>query len=149
MNHIRTETSENLLIVAMARGKANALNAAMVEELNVAVKEAAHNTDIRGVVLASDRPKFFSGGFDVMEVFNYERETMTEFFGQFIDLYEGLVNLPKPVVAAISGHAFAGGAVLALACDVRVMAEGPFGFALNESHGCCSSGRGSCPPACS
>jgi enoyl-CoA hydratase/carnithine racemase len=57
---------------------------------------------------------------------------MRTFFGRFIDLYEGLLKLPKPVVAAVSGHAFAGGAVLALACDRRVMAEGNFGFALNE-----------------
>jgi enoyl-CoA hydratase/carnithine racemase len=43
-----------------------------------------------------------------------------------------LIRLPRPVVAAVSGHAFAGGAVLALASDARVMAEGEFGFALNE-----------------
>src|SRR5206468_4390248 len=42
-----------------------------------------------------------------------------------------LSRLPKPVVAAVSGHAFAGGAALALACDFRIMAEGEFGLALN------------------
>jgi enoyl-CoA hydratase/carnithine racemase len=68
----------------------------------------------------------------VKEVFQYDRETMTSYFGSFMDLYEDLFRLPKPVVAALSGHAVAGGAVLALACDVRVMAEGPFRFALNE-----------------
>jgi enoyl-CoA hydratase/carnithine racemase len=43
-----------------------------------------------------------------------------------------MMDLPKPVVAAIEGHAMAGGAILALGCDVRVMAEGDYGFALNE-----------------
>jgi enoyl-CoA hydratase/carnithine racemase len=57
---------------------------------------------------------------------------MSQFFGNFIDLYEGLNRLPKPVVAAIGGHAYAGGAVLALTADYRVMAEGDYGFALNE-----------------
>jgi len=68
----------------------------------------------------------------VKEVFQYGREDMTEFFGSFMDLYEGIFRLPKPVVAAVSGHSVAGGSVLALACDERVMAEGPFQFALNE-----------------
>ena len=40
--------------------------------------------------------------------------------------------MPKGVVAAVSGHAYAGGAVLAVSCDWRIMAEGPYGFALNE-----------------
>src|SRR5215216_3736679 len=132
MEHIKTEINEGLLIIKMARGKANALNAAMVEELNQAIADAGNNTSVRGVVLASDRAKFFSAGFDVQEVFEYDRETMLEFFGRFIDLYEGMMGLPKPVIAAVNGHAFAGGAVLALASDWRVMAEGDFGFALNE-----------------
>lgn len=55
-------------------------------------------------------PRFFSGGFDVAEVFRYDRKAMTDFFGRFVDLYERLLRLPKPVVAAINGHAFAGGA---------------------------------------
>lgn len=132
MDHIKTEIDDGLLIVTMSRGKANALNSPMVDELQAAIEDARSNGGVRGVVLASDRAKFFSGGFDVMEVFQYEREAMTNFFGRFIDLYEGILRLPKPVVAAINGHVFAGGAVLALACDARLMAEGQFGFALNE-----------------
>src|SRR6185503_11897386 len=121
-----------LLVVTLARGKANALNSAMVEELTAAFSDAAASEDVKGVVLASDRPKFFSAGFDVVEVFGYDRETMREFFGRFIDLYEKMLRLPKPLVAAVNGHAYAGGAVLALACDARVMVRGEFGFALNE-----------------
>src|SRR5215212_4102875 len=132
MEHIKSETNEDLLVVTMSRGKANAINGEMVDEMCVAIKEAGSNESVRVVVLASDRAKFFSGGFDVREVFEYDRETMADFFGRFIDLYEGMMRLPKPIVAAVSGHAFAGGAVLALACDTRVMAEGEFGFALNE-----------------
>jgi enoyl-CoA hydratase len=131
MPSIRTEKQDGLLIVTMSRGKANALNAPMVDELN-SVLAQSRGHDVRGLVLASDCPKFFSSGFDVKEVFQYGREAMTSFFGAFMDLYETLFRLPKPVVAALSGHAVAGGAILALACDVRVMAEGPFRFALNE-----------------
>jgi len=131
MTSIRTENRDGVLVVTMARGKANALNAPMVEELLGAVAQA-HGQDVQGLVLASDCPNFFSGGFDAKEVFQYGREKMTSYFGSFMDLYEDLFRLPKPVVAALSGHTVAGGAVLALACDARVMAEGAFRFALNE-----------------
>jgi Delta3-Delta2-enoyl-CoA isomerase len=132
MDFLKVEVDGEVLIVKLARGKANALNAAMVEELITVFADAAGRADVRAAVLASDRPKFFSTGFDVIEVFDYDQRTMTEFFGRFIDLYESMLRLPKPLIAAVNGHAYAGGAVLALSCDARVMAEGAFGFAVNE-----------------
>lgn len=132
MDFIRCETDRDLAVITMARGKANALNSAMIDELIHAVAGAAADDAVRGLVVASASPRFFSGGFDVAEVFRYDRKTMTDFFGRFVDLYERLLRLPKPVAAAINGHTFAGGAVLAMACDLRVMAEGDYGFALNE-----------------
>jgi 3,2-trans-enoyl-CoA isomerase len=132
VEHIRSERDENLLILSLARGKANALNYALVDELCTAVAAAAADGSVRGLVLGSDRPRFFSSGFDIREVFTYDRDAMAAFFGRFIDLYESLYGFPKPAVAALSGHTFAGGAILAIACDFRIMAEGDFGFALNE-----------------
>jgi enoyl-CoA hydratase/carnithine racemase len=131
MKNIRTENVDGLLVVTMSRGAANPMNAEMIAELHEALA-LARAADVRGLVLASDRPKFFSAGFDVKEVFQYGREEMRDYFGSFMDLYEGLFRLLKPVVGAISGHSVAGGSVLALTCDERVMADGPFQFALNE-----------------
>ncbi len=132
MEHLHTGREDSLLILTMSRGKANALNHTLVEELHTAVTAAAADDSVRGVVLASGLPRFFSSGFDVREVFSYGREAMADFFGRFIDLYESLYACPKPVVAALSGHTFAGGAILATACDFRIMADGDYGFALNE-----------------
>jgi len=132
MEDIKCEINDGILVITLSRGKANALDWKMMEELNAAAMQARSDSTIRGVVVASASPRFFSGGFDVAEVFGYDRQKMGEFFGHFIDLYEGLYRLPKPVVAAIGGHAYAGGAVLGLTADYRVMAEGDYGFALNE-----------------
>ena len=132
MEFLKCERDGDLLIVTMSRGKANALNPVLVDELIEAFQAAAAAEDVKGVVLASDRPRFFSSGFDIAEVFGFDREPMSKFFGRFIDCYEIMFNFRKPLVAAVSGHAFAGGAVLALACYARVMAAGEFGFALNE-----------------
>ena len=51
---------------------------------------------------------------------------------RFIRFFDTLRHLPKPTVAGLNGHTYAGGSILALACDERIMAEGDFQFALNE-----------------
>lgn len=132
MPFISHEKKDDLAIITLSRAKSNAINDAMLVELTQIVNEAADDENVRGIVLASDQPRFFSGGFDVKEVFAYDREQMRDFFGRFIDLYEKLHRLPKPVVAAVGGHAFAGGAFLVLTADLRIFAQGDFGFALNE-----------------
>ena len=132
MEHIQSAREGSLSILTLSRGKANALNYALVDELCAAVAAAAADDSVGGLVLASALPRFFSSGFDIREVFGYDRDGMSAFFGRFIDLYESLYSFPKPVGAALSGHAFAGGAILAIACDFRIMADGDFGFALNE-----------------
>lgn len=132
MEHVKYREVDELAVIELARGKANAMNDRMVDEIAIAVRQAAASGTVHAVVLASNRPRFFSAGFDVMEVFRYDRETMTDFFGRYIDLYTAIYHLSKPVVAALSGHAYAGGAILALACDFRVMASRDAGFAFNE-----------------
>jgi len=130
--YILSKIDGEVAILVMSRGKANAIHSEMMEELSAAVGAAASDPGVRGVVLASDCPRFFSGGFDVREVFHYGREQMAAFFRRFTEICDALRGMPKPVVAALSGHTVAGGAILALACDLRVMARGEFGFALNE-----------------
>jgi len=132
MDFVKVEHCGDIFVVTLSRAKANAINEQLVDELQIAISGAIKDKSSRAVVLASDRPNFFSTGLDVNEVFQYSRRKMTEFFGRYIDLYESIYTLPKPIVAAIKGHAFAGGAILALACDARIMAQGSFKFALNE-----------------
>src|SRR5579862_9610584 len=101
MEHLQAERDGTLLILTLSRGKANALNMALVDELAGAVAAAATDDSVRGLVLASGQPGFFSAGFDVREVFGYDCDGMAKFFGRFIDLYESLYRSPKPVVAAL------------------------------------------------
>jgi len=134
MEFLEQEADQDIVILRLSRGKANAINAAVVDELNAAFAGLEKDDAAGGVVLASASPRFFSAGFDTVEVFAYDREEMRAFFGSFMDLYECMACFPKPVVAAVSGHAYAGGAILALACGERVFAKGAYGFALNEVH---------------
>lgn len=133
MEHVGYELKDGIAVVTMRRGKSNPLNQAMVAELLAAVDQAAAAPDVRAFVLASDRPRFFSPGFDVTEVFTYNREQISTFLNQFALLMDHLQWMPKPTVAALSGHTYAGGALAALCTDFRVMADSPdYGFALTE-----------------
>jgi enoyl-CoA hydratase/carnithine racemase len=131
MNCIRSERSAEVLVLHLARGRANALNAELVDELQAAVTHAEADAGVRALVLASDAPSVFCAGFDVSEVFAYDRPRMLAFFSSFVRSFERLRACPKPVLCALAGHAFAGGAILALAADFRVMAE-PALLAVNE-----------------
>jgi len=133
MQHIRYELAGDVAVVTMQRGKSNPLNQAMVAELLAAVDQAEADPAVRALVLASDRPRFFSPGFDVTEVFRYDRDQIAVFLNQFALFMDHLQWLPKPTVSALSGHTYAGGALAALCTDFRVMADSPdYGFALTE-----------------
>jgi enoyl-CoA hydratase/carnithine racemase len=123
MSLIRSERLGDVLVLHLARGRANALNPELVDELRAAVEQAASDAGVRALVLASDVPRLFCPGFDVSEVFAYDRPRMQAFFSSFVQGFELLRTLPKPVLCALAGHAFAGGAILALAADFRVMAD--------------------------
>jgi enoyl-CoA hydratase len=131
MSLIRTDRQGDVLILHLARGRANALNAELVEQLDSSLELAAADAGVRALVLASDAPSLFCAGFDVTDVFAYDRARMLAFFSRFVRTFERLRTLPKPVLCALAGHAFAGGAILALAADFRVMGERAL-LAVNE-----------------
>jgi len=114
----------------LARPPANALSPDLVFALRNQI-EAAPRDGARALVL-SGRPGMFSAGLDVPVLLGLEREAMSAFLLDFFGLLRALAASSVPVVAAITGHSPAGGAVLALFCDRRVMAEGEFRIGLNE-----------------
>jgi Delta3-Delta2-enoyl-CoA isomerase len=131
MQTINTIQHDQHLLISLNRGKANPINMQMVLDLREAFKDLAQNPELKGAILTG-QPRYFSAGLDVVELYDYDHATMREFWVQFSALIVDMVSLPKPLIAAISGHSPAGGCVLALCCDQRLMAEGPFRIGLNE-----------------
>jgi enoyl-CoA hydratase/carnithine racemase len=121
MTFIRSSRDGYVATLCLDRAKANALELTLVDELSVAVESLEADDRVRALVLGSALPRLFCAGFDVAEVFAYDQPRMLAFFTRFVRLFERLTSLRMPVVAALSGHAFAGGAILALAADFRVM----------------------------
>lgn len=119
-------------IIQMDRGKVNAINAEMLSELKEVFCNLEADTSVGGVVLTG-KPHFFSAGLDLIELFQYDRKQISDFFDALGGLYHQLVRFPKPFISAITGHAPAGGCVLAVTSDNRYMAEGEkYVIGLNE-----------------
>jgi len=121
--------------IRLARPPVNALNPELLQQLRVAI-EVAPAQGARGIVLAGG-PNVFSGGLDVPLLLTLERDALQAVWQDFFDTALAIARCPVPVVAAIAGHAPAGGCVLALCCDYRVMARSPdpakpFRIGLNE-----------------
>jgi enoyl-CoA hydratase/carnithine racemase len=117
--------------IRLARPPVNALDPALVHALREAVAEA-QDGGARGIVL-SGREGMFSAGLDVPALLPMKRDELRVFWNDFFGLCADLACSPVPVVAAITGHAPAGGAVLSILCDYRIMAEGAFRIGLNET----------------
>jgi enoyl-CoA hydratase/carnithine racemase len=132
MKTIRTENRDNVTVVTLDRGTTNAINRELVDELTEALRQIKTDADTRGVVLASSNEKFFSIGLDIPQLFELSREEFGEFYRAFNRLCIDLYTLPKPLVAAITGHATAGGCILALCCDYRFIADGRKLMGMNE-----------------
>jgi enoyl-CoA hydratase/carnithine racemase len=116
--------------INMARPPVNALNLELLQALRSAVESGVRD-GVRGIVL-SGAPGLFSAGVDVPALLGRDRAGVREYWREFFALCATLAHAPIPLVAAITGHSPAGGAVLALFCDYRVMAEGTFKIGLNE-----------------
>lgn len=131
MRFVDSDTSDGVANVTLSRGKVNALNPGVVAELRSVFRELRDTETVRAVVLTG-RGAFFSFGFDVPEFMSYDRERFGQYLIDFTDLYTELFEFPKGVVAALNGHAVAGGCMIALACDYRIMATGNAKTGLNE-----------------
>jgi enoyl-CoA hydratase/carnithine racemase len=117
----------------LARPPVNALDPALSRAIADAVARAAAE-GVRGLVL-SGGPKVFSAGLDVpyLASLGADRVALRTAWEAFFSAARALANAPMPVVAAMAGHAPAGGCVLALCCDYRIMASGPYAIGLNET----------------
>lgn len=116
--------------IQLARPPVNALNLDLLHTIQGALAEAVRD-GARGIVLSGTQG-MFSAGVDVPALLTRDRAGVREFWREFFVTCGALAHSPVPVVAAITGHSPAGGAVLSLFCDYRVMAQGPYRIGLNE-----------------
>lgn len=131
MQHIQVTTEDRIANLFLDRGKSNTIDTILLEELNETINNLKNDVAIEGVILHG-KENFFSAGLDLITLFDYNEAEIKSFWVLFLKTVENLAAFPKPLVSAISGHSPAGGCVLALCSDYRIMAEGDFIIGLNE-----------------
>jgi len=129
---IRLERTGGFVTARFDKARGNAIDEPFTQELLETAKQLGADPGVRGVLLASAHPKLFSPGLDLVTLVEYDRAAMERFMRVFAEAVWALYALPKPVVAAVGGHAVAGGCILALTADYRVLRRGGVQVGLNE-----------------
>jgi enoyl-CoA hydratase/carnithine racemase len=120
---VEIETRDATRVMTMQSGQDNRFNADFVAALNGALDEIEADEDARAVVVTSAQEKYFSNGIDIEWVAASGPEIMNVFFPNFLRMLARFLMYEKPVVAAINGHAFAGGFFFAMTADYRIMRD--------------------------
>jgi enoyl-CoA hydratase/carnithine racemase len=132
MADVFTRMEGPVAVVSLAKSVTNPLGDLLVGQLLGIVQNVRDDPEAKAMVLTSASDRFFSIGLDIPELIEFDKDRFADFAEMFDRLCLELYALPKPTVAAITGHATAGGAILALCADHRVMTSGRAVMGLNE-----------------
>ena len=127
---LATEARGPITILRLRQGKANAMDVELLRELEAAFAGETKSAS-RAVILAADGP-MFSAGLDLKQLADGGPEYTRKLLPALHDALRAAFTFLKPLVAALNGHALAGGCVLAAAADARIMARGPFRIGVTE-----------------
>ncbi len=119
---LHREDDSGTVILRLDHGKAHALDVELSRALKQAIEEVERSDDARAVVLTGTG-SIFCAGVDLFRLVQGGPDYVDEFLPLLADMMATLFRCPRPVVAAINGHAIAGGCVLAAASDYRIMAS--------------------------
>lgn len=125
----RTDVGD-VAVLRLAEPAGNALGHAFLDAAGRALDDVLAS-GARALVLTGDRT-VFSTGLHLVEAAGYDRAAMARYVDAFDGFFLRVFELPLPVVAAVNGHAIAGGCILMAAADTRIMADGPFGVGVTE-----------------
>ncbi|RMZ93199.1 enoyl- delta isomerase mitochondrial [Brachionus plicatilis] len=120
-------------ILKLNKGPVNSLNLEFLTELNIQLEKFEESKEIKGVILTSSIPNIFSAGLDIMEMYQIKQDRGSQFWTALQETWIKLYGSNKIYIAAINGHSPAGGCLLSISCDYRIMSKGPYKIGLNET----------------
>ena len=128
---IKSDINGDIGIISIDRPPVNAINPELVSSLSQALDSFKSNDKINGVILQG-RDGIFSAGLDITHLFPKDREYIDSFWKDFSTLLLNMFSFPKPLYSSISGHCPAGGTVMVIMSDYRIMSKGKYVIGLNE-----------------
>jgi len=131
-NMIQTERVGNIAVMRLNRPPANALDLALAGEFDNALATIEKSSDVGALILTATG-NCFSAGLDLKAIPDYDRDQQRSMVTEVNRLFGRLYGLPLPAIAAVNGHAIAGGVILTLGCDYRIGAEGDYKLGLAEA----------------
>ncbi|GJM21620.1 MAG: enoyl-CoA hydratase [Planctomycetota bacterium] len=126
-----SQLSDTVVLLRMDTGKANAISPEFLNALGLALDAFEGSASPALVITGSER--FFSAGLDLVSLIEFDASQLKAHMQRFDDIVSRLFLLGRPVIAAVNGHAIAGGCVLAMTADVRVGAAGKWRMGMNET----------------
>lgn len=124
--------NDGISLITLQRPPVNSLNLELLREISVKLDEVAKNKS-KGLVITSSSPTVFSAGLDIMEMYKPDFKRAEEFWKTLQDMYLKLFGSHFITAAAINGHAPAGGCLMSISTEYRVMVRGKFSIGLNET----------------
>ncbi|KAB2350174.1 enoyl-CoA hydratase/isomerase family protein [Actinomadura rudentiformis] len=119
---IEVDVTDGIGVVRLAHGKVNALDLELCRAIEATLRDL-DSGEVRAVVLTGSG-RAFSAGVDLERIVKGGADYVTDYLPALVGAFQAVFDVGKPAVAAVNGHAIAGGCVLAAACDHRVMAAG-------------------------
>ncbi|XP_052816265.1 enoyl-CoA delta isomerase 1, mitochondrial-like [Mya arenaria] len=126
------DSKSGVAVVKLNRPPVNSFNLEFMTEINLLLEKLETDRSCRGLILTSSNSKIFSAGLDIMEMYNPQPDRLAEFWRTLQQMWINLYGSRLATVAAINGHSPAGGCLMALCCDYRIMASG-YTIGLNET----------------
>ena len=120
---IERKDVDGIRTLKLAHGKVSAMDLELGEALIKEMADAAHDPSVKAVILTGSGSSF-SAGVDLFRLLKDGENYARRFLPVLDDFLRAALTLPKPMVAAVNGHAIAGGCILAATCDHRIMTEG-------------------------
>ena len=123
---IEGDVIDGILTLRLAHGKASALDLELCDALQAEIEAAGESEDVRALIMTGTG-SIFSAGVDLPRLINSGKQYVQDFVEALDAMLRALFLFPKPAIAAANGHAIAGGAIVAFACDYRLMSGGRIG----------------------
>jgi enoyl-CoA hydratase len=122
--HVDYSVTDHVAEITMQRAPVNAIDHALIEDINAAYREAKRDSDVRAIVLTSAFENAFSAGMDLAMIRHGRGLDLRRYLEKlYFEMHDLQYRMGKPTIAAMTGPARAAGVTLAVSCDVIVASE--------------------------